>query len=270
MQVVHGSPQTIWMPVESGKTVYVGDLVTVDFDELEEGVMTRRQADGASDTTNHDRPLGVCIGTNRKNPLYNSTYKAEYVTAGADAGPHSDTTEWVGVEGPYGKGDKLAMVKVALICPGTVLRAPIYNDAVGTAPTLLTWASAASTTGVAITTNAVEFTPVTLLATIYCRSGENAGIYRTTSNTSTTAQTWNVAMPYDTAVGDTFVMAGCRAFGPSYVRFGDDTCCSYMNNSETQATDYDTIWVHRLDLSVAGEEYVEFEFDSDHYSLIRA
>ena len=270
MEIVQGSPQSIWVPIKPSATIHVGDLVCIDQSGLDEGVIVRGQADGVADTTNKDVPFGICIGTNRKNPVFSSTYNAEYITDEGVTGLRTSTTEYVGVEGPWGKGDKRAMVKVALITPNTVLRAPIYNNAVGTLPVLLT-STSGNANGLTVTTNACDFTPVADLCTIYCRSGANRGAYRITNDTSTTVAAWDVEMLSTTATaGDTYVRVPIRPFGISYARFGDDTCCSYLNCSETPATNYDTIQVVRLDLSTAGNEYVEFTFCADHFAVARA
>ncbi len=268
--VVHGSPQSIWVNIKPGATIYVGSIVSIDGSALDEGVIVRGQADGAADTTNKDVPFGVVIGTNRKNPVYSSTYNAEYITAEAADGIRSSTTEYVNVEGPWAKGDRRAKVKVALITPHTVLRAPIYNNAVGTPPTELT-STAGNANGLTVTTDDCDFTPVANLCTIYCRSGKNRGCYRITDDTSTTVATWDVEMPNTTATaGEKYVRVPIRPFGISYARFGDDTVCSYLNCSETPATNYDIIQVVRLDLSTKGNEYVEFMFAADHFCPARA
>lgn len=269
MEIIQGNSQTIWVPIKPGATIYHGSLVCPDSSALDEGIIVRGQADGAADTTNKDVPWGICIGSNVYDSQYNATYQAHYVTAGAAAAPHTSTTDYRLVEGPYSKGDKRAMAHVALIDPCTVLRAPIFNNAVGTAPSLLT-VTTGSSDGLSCTTNACDFTPVANLATIYFRKGANMGIYRQTDDTSTTAATWDCATPYDVAVGDTAVRVPVRQFGQSYVRFGDDTCCSYLNCSETPATDYDVIEVIRLDLREAGKEFVDFRFNTDHFCLARA
>ena len=269
MEVVHGSPQMIWCTIKPTVTIYTGSLVCIDLSGLDEGVIVRGQADGAADTTNKDCPLGVVVGNNLRKPLWDDTYKASYITEGAAAAPHTSTTEFVNMGGAYSKNEKRGMVQVAVITPHTVLRAPIYNNAVGTAPTLLT-VTTGSADGLSCTTNATQNTPVADLDTIYFRTGANAGLYRITDDTSTTVRTWDVATNNDVAVGDTAVNVPVRHCGFSYVRFGDDTVCSYLNCSETAATDYDVINVMRLDLEVAGQEYVEFSFGGDHFDLLRA
>lgn len=267
---VLGNPHKIWVPLKPSATVYVGSIVSVDLSALDEGVAIMEQADGVSNTTNKDVPFGVVVGHNLKTPVFDTTYKADKITDGGPTAPHGSTTEYVGTgASPYGFADRLPMVEIALIFPNTLLRAPIYNDAVGTAPTLLT-ATNTSADGLGITTNACEHTPVANLSTMYCRTGANAGQYRITDDTSTTVATWDVAMVNDIAIGDTFVRVPLRPFGLSYVRLGDDTVCSYINSSETPATDYSVIHVVRLDLSQAGKEYAEFYFDADNFSTARA
>lgn len=264
--VAHGSPHTLWVPTETSATVYVGSIVCLDTSAIgtSEGFVIREMADGVGNITNYDMPFGVVIGTNEKNPLFSTTYKTEYTTQGGAADPHDGSArEYTGVEGAWSKNEGTSFVKVALITPSTVLRAPIYNAAVGTAPTLLT-ATAGNTDGLQVTTNATQFTPVVGLATIYCRSGANAGVYRVTDDTSTTTATWDVAMPADTAVGDTFVRVPVRV-GLSYVRIGDDTVASYINCAQSPATNYDQIIVTKLDLREAGKEHCEFMFTAGHF-----
>ncbi len=267
--ITHGSPQTIWCPLIDATTIYVGGLVGLDSDGLDNGIQMLPQAVGASNTTNKDIPFGVCIGTNRKNPVFNTTANCDYITDPGAADPHDGASiDYFGVEGPWAKGDPIAMAKVAIIDPTTVLKAPIFNNAVGTAPTLLT-CTTGNSSGVAATTNATDFTPVANVSTIYCRSGNNAGAYRITDDTSTTACTWDKAMRSDTAVGDTFVRAGIRAQGLAYVQIGG-TYSSYIDVSVSPATNYFVINVLRLDLSEPGSEYVEFQFTADNFCLARA
>ena len=270
ISVVHGSPQTVWVPLNPGAVAYVGSIVCLDLSAIgtSEGFVIREQADGANNTTNKDRPYGVIIGHNLYNPVFDATYKADIITDEGVTGPAVSTKEYVGVEGPWPKGEKRAMVKVAIITPSTVLRAPIYNNAVGTAPSLLTSTSTGSK--VQMTTNACDVAGVVGLGTIYFRTGANAGIYRVTDDTSTTVCDYDVNTPSNCAVGDTAVRVPIRPVGMSYVRIGDDTVSSYINCSETAATNYDTIHVLRLDLSEAGKEYCEFMFDGDHFASIRA
>ena len=273
ISVVHGSPQTIWAPVNPAATVYVGSLVCLDYSALatSEGVVVRPVAAGASGVTSiGDVPIGVVIGTNNRVPTYSATYKQEYITSEAAAGPHTPVTgKYFGVEGPWNKSENMAFVKIAVINACSVLRAPICNGSIGTAPSLLT-ATAGDASGLTVTTNAANFTPVAGKGTIYCRTGLNRGEYRVTDDTSTTVAAWDHAMSSDTAVGDTFVRVPLRTIGTSYVTIGDGTVASFIDCAKTPATDYDIIHVLRLDLSEAGKEYAEFTFDGDVFASARA
>ena len=262
----------MWVPVEIDATVYVGSIVGLDYSDVagQFGVTIWDEADGTNNTSNlGDIPMGIVIGTNNSTPVYNSTYKAEYITAGSVSTATGSTNSYVGVEGPYGKSCDFAMVKIDLIGPGTVLRSPIYNNAVGTAPALLT-ATATDTNGDQFTTNSCDFTPVDGENTIYCRSGGNAGDYRITTNTSKTVHDCDYDMRGAVAIGDTFVTVPIRPFGQSKVRFGNDTVCSFINCSDTPASNYCVIHVLKLNLEVAGNEYCEFWFDGDNFCTARA
>lgn len=264
--VAHGSPYMVWVPVETSAVIYVGSIVCLDTSAIatSEGFVVREQADGAGNITNFDVPFGVVVGTNEKSPPFNTTYKAEYTTQQGTADPHDGASrDYVLLEGPWSKNEATSFVKVAVITPSTVLKAPIYNNAVGTAPSLLT-ATAGNTDGLQVVTNACDFTPVQGLCTIYCRKGSNAGVYRVTDDTDTTTATWDVAMPADTVIGDTFVRVPLRV-GLSYVRLGDNTVCSYVNCSATPASNYEHIFVTRLDLREAGKEFCEFMFSADAF-----
>ena len=131
--IAQGSPQNVWVPITDGVTLYVGGIVCVDRSAPGEGVMVLPDASGAANVTNNDVPYGVVIGTNLKNPTYDTTYKCDKIVNVGVADPHDGSAnEYVGVEGPYSKGDQIGMVKVAIITPSTVLKASIFKAAVGT------------------------------------------------------------------------------------------------------------------------------------------
>ncbi len=268
ISVVQGSPQNIWVPIQDAATVYVGGICAVNTSAPTEGVTMLPDAAGVANVTNHDVPFGVVVGTNRVTPLFDTTYNTEYITGPAAADPHDGASiEYTGVEGPYGKGDPIAMVEVSLITPETVLRADIYNAATGTAPTVVT-VTTASTTGLGCTTGSIDFTGIAQpLQTFYCRTGANAGSYRMSDSNSATVHTWDTALKSDVAVGDTFVAVPMRTHGPSTVMF-DATCAAWIDCADAPVlagTDRWSIIVHRLDLSVAGSEYCEFRFDTGHF-----
>lgn len=270
--VVHGSPQSVWYPMKPGATIYVGGLVSLDESAPSEGVEQLPDAAGVANLTNLDIPLGVCIGTNRFDPLHSTTYNTDYITdPGATDAHDGASIDFRMVEGPWAKGDPIAMVRVALINQNTVLRAPIYNAAVGTAPSLLT-VTTGDTDGLGCTTNAADFTGIaTNLQTFYFRTGNNAGVYRITDSASSTVHAWDRATKTDVAVGDTGVMVPMRTHGTSTVMF-DATTAAYIDCADAPvaaATNRWVINVIRLDLSTAGNEYVEFTFNGVHFNRFR-
>jgi len=259
--IAHGDPYTVWVPVYDSTQIFNGDIVTWNAATASgrNGVILYPQADGVMNVPNYNAPFGVVIGNNEKSPRFDTTSKAEYTTAAAATDPHDGSArEYVGHEGPWSKGDQRAMVKIAVITPSTLLRAPLYDALVGVAPTLLT-STNTSSSGLGCVTNAAQQTPVDGLTTIYCRSGSNAGIYRVVSSTDTATHTWDWAMPHDIAIGDTFVLVNVTV-GISYVRIGNNTTASFIDISEDAATNYDIITVTRLDLREAGKEFCEFFF----------
>lgn len=264
--VVHGSPKTIWVPVEVSGTIYVGSIVGEDVSGIatNEGFIKLPVAAGVGNATNYDVPLGVCIGTNEKNPVYNSTYLAEYTTQQGASDPQDGSTrEYAGVEGPFSKGDCTSYVKVALITPSTLLRAPLRVGAIGTNLTERT-CTTGNSSGVAGTFGGCDFTPVAGLSTAYCRKGANAGIYRQRSDASTTAWTWSLATPADVEAGSVWVSAPIK-LGVSYAYIGDGTVMSYIDCSATASTNYFHIYVTSLDMREKGNEYAEFYFLSTHF-----
>jgi hypothetical protein len=270
-QVIHPSgQQRIWVPVLAGQTVYTGSIVSVDVATPLEGVMPLQVAVGVLNTTNKDIPYGVVVGNNNTagNSVFNSTYKTDYITAAAAGAAYGSTTQYQGVEGPWPKGDPIAMVMVDLIDPCTVLRGSIFNAVVGTAPTEATVTVGSGTDGIGCTSSAVEVASVANLATLYARSGKNRGTYRTLTSASTTTHVWLQAMYKDMEIGDKIVVVGLRPWGPcvGYIHVSG----LFFDSSVTAATNTWGIDVIRLDLSEAGKEYVEFRFNTDHFCAIRA
>ncbi len=271
MSIVHGSPQTIWVPVVPATTIYVGGLVCVDTSAPLAGVIMLPDASGVANDSNLDVPLGVCIGTNRKNPLYDSTELTEYITSPAAGDAYGGASiEFVGVEGPWAKGDPIPMVKVALINSNTVIRAPLRVAAIGTAPTVETVTSQTTggATGVGCTTAAHDFTSIANdMSTIYFRSGGNAGTYRTNNSASNTALLFAKATRNSVEIGDTLVIVPLRSHGYSTVMF-DDTTAMFIDCADAPVLNGTNRWiiqVIRLDLATAGQEYCEFCFDSVHF-----
>lgn len=271
--IVHGSPQEIWGPVLNTDTLYVGQLVIA----TNEGVMPFAQASGLGDqstkmegvalisdgaaATCNNQLFGVVIGTNKRTPTYEKTNKAEYITY---VDPNAATSsDYFGVEGVWGKGDLMAMVKIALITSESVLRGPISNAGVGTALTVETVAST-NTTVTATIASAADFTPVASEATVYFRTGPAAGAYRIMDGTSTTALQWDIATVVAPAVGDRLVCANLRTLGQCKIMLDSESM--YIDNSAALTSHYHLIDVLRLELSEAGNEYADFRFST--YSML--
>jgi len=268
--IVHGSPQLIWVPVDSATTIYNGSIVATDVATPLEGVIPLPVADGFSNVTNKDIPFGIVVGNNNtaENTVYNTTYNAEYITQVAAGSVYGNTTKYANVEGVWAKGDPQAMVLVAVIDPSCVIRGSINNAAVGTAPTELTVSTASGGDGLDCTTDASDATTVANFSTIYIRSGANKGIYRQLDSASTTTHTWDKAMYKDVAVGDTAVVInGLNMFGISKCYI--DSVGLYIDASAALTADYFYINVLRLDLREAGNEFVEFQFVAENFCPTR-
>jgi len=261
--VSRGAPITVWVPVINTDTLYVGQLVRCN----NEGVEPVAQASGAASQAHkvaavglisdgasaNNMMYGVVVGTNKRTPTFSSSYSAEYITYVA---PSSATSgDYFGVEGPWAKGDLQAMVEVAIITSETVLKAPLYNAAWGTAPTELVVASGASTLG--CTTNTNEASGIASESTIYFRTGAAAGAYRITDDTSPTGHTWDSATVTTCAVADTCVKVNLRPNGQC--KMMPDSEAMYIDVNAECTTNYFLINVVSLDLSEAGKETVEFQ-----------
>ena len=122
--------------------------------------------------------------------------------------------------------------------------------------------------GVSCTSSATDVSGIANLGTIYFRTGANKGVYRITDDASTTALTWDKATPNAVAAGDTLVRVNLRVGGISRVQF--DSEATFIDCSAACTADYYGIIVVGLDLSRAGEEYVEFMFATDHFCPARA
>jgi hypothetical protein len=161
------------------------------------------------------------------------------------------------------------MVKIHHIDATTVLRAPLFDTTYGTAqaPVLITTACGGD--GIGCTTAASTVATVARFGTIYFRTGENMGLYRTLTSASDTTHTWLQAFPSTCAVDDSvMIVNGLRPYGPCKMQIDAEAMFIDTNAALTSHN----FWIHvrRLDLSVAGKEYVEFRFDTDNFCAFRA
>ena len=278
MNIVHGVPQTAWYPVINTDTLYVGQLVRAK----NEGVEPIAVASGIADSSHRSRVnsilaepssgnntiFGLVIGTSNKTPSFSTTYNAEQITYASPNAAAVNTNTYTGVGGPWARGDNIAYVKVALLDSTITLRSPLYQSSsiVGTAPTVGT--VTASTSGLTVTTATVGVTGVASQSTLYFRSGNAAGAYRVTDDTSATVHAWDIPFSSTAAsaqVGDTVVKVNLRPVGKCRAQVSNEAL--WLDSGAAVTTNYFSVDVVRLDLSKAGGEYVDFRFDPIHFSI---
>lgn len=227
----------------TGESMYMGQLAMTN---LVGGTGGHVQiADAASEAIENDQSVfGIVTGIVDGSRTYNSTYRGDGTT-------YTTTQATIASTGP-------SEVQVTLCLPWiTLVRAPIYNAAYGTALTEITATSASSGgtvitgTGSAITDIADDF------ATVYCRTGANRGHYRViTTSTSTTSQTVTVPFPYGISVGDTFVVASC-VLGIGGLDIPATANCIDGNNDMDA---YYPVFYHEINLEESGKEFAIFSF----------
>jgi len=272
--VVENSVRTIWCATDGSSTYYNGQLVSLvaaSKAAVTGTVVPLAVPAGAADTTNFQIPFGVVVGNNLETPAY-ATVGNQSLSTITGVLTQADQLARVGpgffgAEGMYTKNDPQPLVQIECIGPTTVLKGDIYNAALGTATSVVT-STAADTTGwtTAGTTGACDFTPVANNCTVYCRTGANAGLYRVTNDTSTTAPDVTVAFPYDVAIGDTFVRVPMKqGFSNTYIA-GPGL---YFNSGLTSAINTFDLLVLELNLSEAGKEHAIFCFANTHFDAAR-
>ena len=269
---VEGPCRVVQFPGDGSSTYYVGQLVAFSAASAAAtpgGVVPLAVPSGIDDITNLQTVAGVVVGFNRRTPTYNATWLANY-----DGGAITDQAtqlarDWALNKGMYAIGDPQLLIDVAMVTSETLLEGPIYNNAYGTAPTVVTDTGGADTTGytTAGTTGAADFTPVAYNCSIYCRTGKNAGLYRTTNDTTNTAPDVDIAFPYDVVAGDTFVRVPLKQ-GLSAIYISGPGM--YINCSLGAATNYWNVIVEKLDLAVAKQEKALFRFCPGAFNHYRA
>lgn len=266
MNVASDSKQLLWAPVDATDIAYEGQVVKWTSD----GVANIATASGDFDTSGLAMIAGVVVGTNNVTPVYHdgtviSGYNGAQIT-GLATQANLVAANHFGQGGMYTKGEKLAMVQIALLGPDVLVKAPIRNAAWATGPTLLT-ETTGNTAGTTITTNAADFTPAAAdLSTIFCRTGANAGSYRVCTDTSTTVHTVAHPFTHDIAIGDTFVKVNIRQ---GACRMQTDAEGLYIDTGASLATNYWGITVLYMNLKNANEEYAIFKFNPNHFANVR-
>ncbi len=279
MEVVRHPIDVIWAPLDyTQATVFeIGQLVSTKTGAntiAVDGVTNMLAAAGASDTTNKTVPFGVITGTNNFTKAFDTastglSYNSglEYINS-VNTGTLQLARDWRGVEGTYPKNDPRPFVRIALVGPSTVIKAPLFSSTWGTAPTVYTSTAVNATAGLGFTTGAaVGSSPTAYNHTWSCRSGANLGLQRLAYDTSTTAHTFHVYWPFTLAIGDTFVFAPVKELGTSFIQF--DAKAMFVDTTATYGSNYYTVEILRLDLRIAGQEAVYFKFNADQFCSSR-
>ena len=261
--VVEGTARPLWVPVSAvggtGQTVYVGSVVTW-FAASGDGVLPTAAATAAP----MKKPIGIVLGTNGMPGAaasgfnqYNSTYMTDYITQVITQAAVNGR-DWRMVEGMWIKSEPGAMVQIAYLNINSVVRLPIYAHGTNlTAPSVLT-STTGSATGLTVTTNAADYTPIAYESTLFCRTGLNRGLYRTTYNTNTTAWAWYIPMPYTTATaGETYVSVDF-ALGRTHIDM--QTTGLGINTVTSLATNYYDVEVLEIHLEDPNDEYAIVRF----------
>jgi hypothetical protein len=246
-EVISERPRTTWVPVETGQTLYNGQIVSVTM--AQSYAIALATSTGTPDTT--VLATGVIVGNNRKEPVYSSTYNANYIT-GVATQADQKAVEKVGVEGTNGKGDPLPMVQVALIDKHTILKGRIFYGSYGT---VLPTVTAASATGGSQIVTASITTSGVFGQTWYGLSGLNKGIYRVESSTSATTHDFVEYFPNDVAAGDTFRYVTLRK-GRAYAKLISGM---FIDGYVATISAYHLVNILELNLEESGNEYAIFQ-----------
>ena len=193
-------------------------------------------------------PIGLVVGVVNQRTNYDSTYKGAKCTfTDVSATMAADTDR-----------QDAGIVQVAVIQPMvTVLRAPIYDGAFGTALVDAIEDGGSSYTVYQDATYTLTADTNDDYGTMYVRSGANRGLYRicTTYSNSTLTCTTTLKFPWANAVGDKFTFAAVTK-GYTQVYFG--STANYIDGDIAAGTTGFGVFVTKLDLSSPGNEFCEF------------
>lgn len=258
--------QTLFVPVSESVELFLGQLVQYDTDTA--GVEALGVANGAYDTDNDSIIAGLVMGTSNELAVHEdgttvANFAGEEIT-GVVSQANLKARSQLGNRGMYKKGEKMALVEIAVVDTTTRLRGRLYNAAYGTAPNLLTVTAGSADGGVAddYVTNASELASVANESTIFCRKGANEGLYRVLSTASTITHQNDVAFPDDVSIDDEFVMVPQHQ---GYSRIQVDAQSLYINTAAI--TSYYGVFIDYMDLRVAGQEFCEFRFIGSHFGF---
>jgi len=252
-----GAPTVLRL--QTGETCYNGQLVQADISAANGGHV--QIADVASEASEDDLPIVgmiTAIADESRTYVASSSGTAQY----GDRSTYTITQSTIAGN----LGTKLSgggEVDVTLIIPGvTLVKAPIYDAAWGTALTEMV-VTTASSGGVTITATGDAVTDVPDdLATIFCRSGANRGHSRiVTTGTSTTVRTVVIPFPYGIAVDDVFVQFSGK-LGKSHMDIPATADCI---DGDNDLNAYYDVFYHEINLEETGKEYAIFSLYAGHH-----
>ena len=188
-------------------------------------------------------PLGLVVGVVDASRTYDGTYHGNSST-------YTTTIATIKANGAPGR------VQVVLIRPfDTLLKGPICYTAYGTAPTVLT-NTTASTAGTTLTHTSTVTDTADDLATLYMRTGANAGLSRVITTVNTTSQVATIPFPNTIAVGDTGLKVACvLGFGAMNIIATADCI-----DGDNALSSHWGVYYHEINCQEAGKEYAIFSF----------
>ena len=273
-RIVENPGRTLWMASDGSSTYYIGQLVSLTAagggTETNGAVVPLAVPAGAADATNMQIPFGVVVAFNNRTPTSNAT--GDY-QIGVVSSANQKLRDWCGQEGMYAKGDPQLLIQVEEIHQLSVLRGNIYNSTNGTVCKLNTVSASTDADGMIsanVTTDAIPFTNVALCGTHYFRTGTNAGLYRVSKNTSTTAPTVTTAFPNNVAVGDTLVSVPLKQGNSNIYIAGPGLFIDQSKTPTIAGTTLFNVFVYELNLETAYAETADFRFGGDHFCRFRA
>jgi hypothetical protein len=242
----------VGVPAGSPDTVYVGQLVQLISADVGGGVVPY-SISGTPDVTRV--PFGIVTATNNRNPVYSSTYNAEYISSLETAALVAARSDFAFQEGMLSKGDRAPMVKVALLDHSAIIEGPIRTGTINTAPGVVTVTTAGTALGATWVHSSADVTAVAENTTYHFRTGANAGLYRVSHTASQTTGTFRIALNAGIAIGDTACVVNV-AVGRTYLTV-DAEAMWVENGNHTAEILVDVIG---MDLRTAGQETVLFRF----------
>lgn len=244
-QNMYGAPALIHERLQVGETMYQGQILRADH-ALGGTVAVADLAGAGPDATS--QIVGIVNGV-RTSPTYSTAFQGDTATY--------DTTQAAHVANdPVGP----TLIDMTVIRPGDILKAPLHNATIATAPDVLT-ASSTSTDGLTMThTGTAVTTPTSNYATLYCRTGANRGQYRVITTGASTTQTMLNAFTYDIAANDTFVWANIKV-GVCHIDFTTD----FLGiDVDTSVSSFFEVYCWQLNLEEAGKEFALVSFATQH------